>query len=128
MHTKYYLFCPLVPPTLPVLGPIREVEACTNCIVVQEGLLPDVQCKSTGTLTLILLKIGNRRSCIIEKDADGIHSNFPSGSLCTMLASDHGARMSCLVYNQAVPDGLSSEPKTLFVTGTRLKVIKVFAK
>ena len=111
----------LVPPTQPVLGPIRDMEGCTECIVAQEGHLPDVQCNSTGTFTIIGLQIGSRTSCTLEIDPDGVHTRLTDASPCHIVAKDHGTQLSCLVYNRAVPGGIRSEQKTLYVTGNPLK-------
>jgi len=125
---KIYLFRFLVPPNQPVLGPIRNVEGCTNCIVAQEGPLSDVQCNSTGTFSLIFLQIGDRQPCTLYIDPSGVHNKFTNISACKITSKDHRTQVACLVYSYAEPDGLMSEPITLYVTGTSLKVIKIFVK
>ena len=53
----------------------------------------------------------------MEINPYGVHTRLSTYWSCNVFANDHGAQVSCLVYNQAVPDGLRSEPRTLYVTG-----------
>jgi len=103
-----------------VLGPIKNMEGYTHCIVAQEDHLPTVQCHSNGTFTLIVLRIGDRQNCTFEIDPGGVHTRLPDIPACKVLAVDHGTLVSCLVYNKAVPGGIMSEQLTLYVTGTSL--------
>jgi len=115
---KYvYLFRPLVQPSTPVLGSHRDIGVCTNCTVAEEGHSPSVQCKSTGTISVVALQIGKRKNCTFVIEPDGVHTRFTNNNSCTVSNEDHGQQLKCVVTNKAVPGGLVSEPQTLYVLG-----------
>lgn len=117
--TDFVLDQPSALATNPVLGPLRDIDECYNCIAAKVGETPKIQCVSTGSIRLIELDIGNRVTCTIEIETNGIHTSVARKDECNFLASDHRAMLSCKVYSTNAY-ALKSEPRMVFIAGNNL--------